>query len=464
MAKEFDLAVLGAGPGGYVAAIRASQLGLKTALIEKENLGGVCLNWGCIPTKSLLKNAEIMNYFKKSKDYGITYDNLQVDFAKVISRSRNAASRMSKGVDFLIRHNKIDHFKGTGHFTGTNSLDIVKQGKIIDTLSAKNIIISTGGRPKALPGLEFDSEKIISSKRAMTLEEIPESLLVIGGGAIGVEFAYFYASFGTKVTIVEMMPHLLPNEDEEVANVLAKSFKKQKIKVHTGVKVEKAVKTGSGIEIMMTKGTEIFNANAERMLVAVGVRPNTDNFGLEDLGMEIENGFIRVDKFYKTSIKNIYAIGDCIGGKLLAHVASAEAVTCVEKIVGKDANPIDYDSIPQCTYCQPQVASIGLTEQMAKDRGYKINVGNYPFRANGKSVALGDTEGFVKLIFDAQYGELLGAHIIGSDATEIIAELGIAKTLESSYLEILKTVHAHPTLSEAIMEAAGQAYGEAIHI
>ncbi|MCP4725638.1 MAG: dihydrolipoyl dehydrogenase, partial [bacterium] len=443
---------------------RASQLGFSTALIEKDDPGGVCLNWGCIPSKALLKSAEILNLMKKGKEFGIKCKELEIDFPKVISRSRKAAQRMSKGVDYLIKNNKIALIKGTGTLLDNNSVQVLEEGKIIDNIGAKYIILALGARPKPFPGLDFDSNVIISSKTAMVQEKVPESIVIIGGGAIGVEFGYFFSSFGSKVTIVEMLPHILPFEDEEVVKVLEKSFQKKGIKALAGVKVEKAQKSKNGVDVMMTKGNEIINLQAEKMLVAIGVKPNTDNAGLEEVGIELEQGFIKVDDYYNTSLKGVYAIGDCIGGKLLAHVASAEGIICVEKIAGKDVSPLDYDSIPHCTYAQPQVASIGLTEKMALEKGIKTNIGRYPFRANGKSVAVGETEGFAKLIFDANYGDLVGAHIVGSEATELIAELGIAKTLESTYLEILKTVHAHPTLSEVIMEAAGQAYGESIHI
>jgi len=467
MAKEFDLIVIGGGPGGYVAAIRSSQLGMSTALVEKDRLGGVCLNWGCIPTKALLKNAEIVNLAKRGDEYGIKFDNLSIDFPKVIARSRKAADRMSKGVEYLVRHNNIKHFSGTGHLIDSSTVNITYEGKTLDTIAGKHIILATGGRPHPFPGLDFDGKTVISSKEAMIPEEIPESIIIIGGGAVGAEFAYFYASFGSHVTIIEMLPQLLPNEDSEISGMLSRAFKKQNITVITGSKVHQANHAKwekNGVEVKVQKGSEIDSFFAEKLLVAIGIKPNTENLGLEELGIEMERGFIVVDESYQTSVKGVYAVGDCIGGQLLAHAASAEGIACVESIAGHNNEPVDYDSIPHCTYCQPQVASIGLTEKQAKEAGYELKIGKYPFRANGKSVAVGETEGMVKLIFDAADGKLLGAHIIGSDATEMIAELGIAKNMKSTYLEILKTVHAHPTLSESIMEAAGQAYGVAIHI
>jgi len=464
MPKQYDVIVVGGGPGGYVAAIRASQLGFKTAIVEKERLGGVCLNWGCIPTKALLKNAELYNLVRDGKRWGLKFDNLQVDFPSVIKRSRRVADQMSKGVAYLMRANKIEQFSGTGHLTNEKTVVVTSQGKEIETLSGKHIILATGGRSRPFPGLDFDGKTTISSKEAMTPAEVPESMVIIGGGAIGVEFGYFYSSFGTKVTIIEMLPHIVPFEDKEVAQTLTKSFEKKGITVIAGAKVESAKALKKGVEVAYTKGSENNILKSDVLLVAIGVRPNTENIGLESVGIELDRGFIKVDEYYRTNVPGIYAIGDCIGGILLAHVASAEGLTCIEKIAGMDVAPLDHSSIPGCTYCQPQIASIGLTEEKATEQGYELKIGKYPFRANGKSVAAGTTEGFVKLIFNAKYGELLGAHIIGHDATEMIAELGIAKTLESTYLEILKTVHAHPTVSESIMEAAGNAYGEAIHI
>ena len=467
MAQEFDVIVIGGGPGGYVAAIKASQLGMSTAIVEKDKLGGVCLNWGCIPSKALLKSAEVMNLVKRGDEFGIKIENFSIDITKIVSRSRQAAVKMSKGVEYLIRHNKIRLFEGTGRLKSSTIVEISCRGKKGETISGKHIIIATGGRPQSLPGMEFDGEKIISSKEAMIPKTMPDSITIIGGGAIGVEFAYFYASFGVRVNIVEMLPQLLPSEDAEISAVLEKSFKKQKINVITGAFVEKAVvsKTGEkAVRLKVKKGDETLDLDSDRALVAIGIRPNTESIGLKEIGVEMDNGFMLVDEHYQTSVAGIYAIGDCIGGLLLAHTASAEGIACIESIAGISDTTVDDVNTPKCTYCQPQVASIGLTEEKAKDAGYDLKIGRYPFRANGKSVAVGETEGLVKLVFDAKYGDLLGAHIVGHDATEMIAEIGIAKNLEATYLEIHKTVHAHPTVSESVMEAAGQAFGKAIHI
>ncbi|MFC1728992.1 dihydrolipoyl dehydrogenase [candidate division KSB1 bacterium] len=464
MEKEFDIVVVGGGPGGYVAAIRAVQLGFKTAIVEKDRLGGVCLNWGCIPTKALLKNAELLNQIKKSANWGINVGDIQIDFPAVVKRSRKSADMMSKGVAYLMRRNKIEQFSGTGKFLDNKTVEITDDGQKKDTITGSHIIIATGGRARPFPGLDFDGKTVISSKEAMVPDSIPESLVIIGGGAIGVEFAYFYASFGSRVTVLEMLPHIVPNEDEEVARTLTRSFEKMGITVIAGARVEEAKMMKKDAQIKYTRDSETNILKGDKLLVAIGVKPNTENIGIEGIGVEMDRGFIKVDSFYRTNVSGVYAIGDCIGGMLLAHVASAEGVTCVEKIAGKEVAPVDYGNIPACTYCQPQIASIGLTESKAAEKGYELKIGKYPFKANGKSVAAGETEGFVKLIFDAQYGELLGAHIIGHDATELIGEIGIAKTLESTYLEILKTVHAHPTVSESVMEAAGAAFGEAIHI
>ncbi|MFH1195907.1 MAG: dihydrolipoyl dehydrogenase [bacterium] len=469
MPENYDIVILGGGPGGYVAAIRSAQLGFKTAIIEKDNLGGVCLNWGCIPTKSLLKNAELYDLMKnRSADFGIKVDGLNFDFKKIIKRSRDVSTKITKGVDFLIKKNKIDHFHGFGKFISKNELEITDgDEKAINVVYGTNIIIATGARPKLLSSISLDRKNIITSSEAMILQEPPKDLIIIGGGAIGVEFAYFYSTFGTKVTIVEMMNSIVPNEDAEVSGTLTKVFRKRGIEIFTNSVVESAEIKDDKVVATINKNGERQELRAEKILNAIGVVGNIEGFGLEQLGIEIEieRNQIKVNKStYQTNIECIYAIGDVIGPPWLAHVASAEGIHCVEKIRGLNTPSIDYDSIPACTYCQPQIASIGLTESKAISAGYKVKIGKFPFSASGKSAAIGEREGFVKLIFDDKYGELLGAHIIGSEATELIAELSIIKSMEGTFENLLKTIHAHPTLSESIIEAAANAYGEAIHI
>jgi len=464
MPEKFDVVIIGGGPGGYVAAIRASQLGFKTALIEKDRVGGICLNWGCIPTKALLKSAELYNLMKRADEFGLKLENLAFDFKKVIQRSRQVAERLTRGVEFLLKKNNVTKISGEGFILKQNVVG-VKGDKDEMEIESSNIIIATGARPREIPGIKVDGKFIITSKEAMLLEEPPKSMIIIGAGAIGVEFAYFYNSFGTKITLIEMMPSILPNEDKEITDILAKSFQKSGIEILTETKVISAVQEDNSavVKIERKNGEEILKADVA--LVAIGVRGNTDGIGLENVGVEVENTFIKVDKkTYKTNVDGIYAIGDVIGPPLLAHAASAEGIRCVENIAGVETLPVDYNGIPSCTYCIPQVASIGLTEQKAIELGYEIRVGRFPFRANGKALALGETEGIVKVIFDAKYGELLGAHIIGPEATELIAEFGVVKTLEGTAFEIAKTIHAHPTLSETLMEASADSLKEAIHI
>lgn len=466
MTKQiYDIAVLGGGPGGYVAAIRAAQLKFKTAIIEKDKLGGICLNWGCIPTKALLKNAEVLHTIKKASDYGITIQGYTVDFNKIIKRSRDVSSRIVKGVEFLMRKNKIDRYDGFGKLIDKNTIEVTDASGKQTLVKAKNIIIATGARARELPGVKNDGKKIISSSEAMTLSEQPKEMIIIGAGAIGVEFAYFYTELGTKITLIEMMPQILPIEDEEISKTLEKEFTNNGIRVLTNTKVTSVEKTENGVSVKVeSKGKEEV-LSADVALVAIGVQGNIEGIGLEDLGIKTEKSFIVVDKkTYQTNVPNIYAIGDVNGPPWLAHVASAEGIACVEQIAGLNNSGVDYNSIPGCTYCQPQVASIGLTEKKARELGYEIEIGKYPFRSHGKSLAVGENIGFVKLIFDKKYGELLGAHIIGADATELIAELGLAKNLEATAESIFKTIHAHPTLSEAVMEAAANAKGEAIHL
>ncbi len=467
MDKKFDIAVLGGGPGGYVAAIRAGQLGFKTVVIDKDNLGGICLNWGCIPTKSLLKNAEMFDNIKNhGKDFGIYTKELSFNFNEIIKRSRDISDRISKNVEMLIKKNKVDRIRGFGKLTGQNEITIFdNQNKKIDTINASKIIIATGARPKILPNIPVDKKNIITSTEAMSLSVQPKELIIIGAGAIGIEFAYFYSVLGTKVTVIEMMDNILPIEDVEISQTLEKSFKKRGIEIFTKTTVEKAEIKGNKITVSINQGGQRKDLTADKVLSAIGVTGNVEGIGLEELGIELYKNHIKVDKkTYKTNIDNIYAIGDVIGPPWLAHVASAEGIHCVEGIKGIKNPEIDYDNIPGCTYCQPQVASVGLTEAKAKEQGYEIKVGKFPFMASGKAFAVGEREGFVKLIFDAKYGEILGGHIIGSEATELIAEVALARSLEATGHSIIKTIHAHPTLSESIMEAAANAYGEAIHI
>ena len=467
MQKHFNIAVLGGGPGGYVAAIRAGQLGFKTVVIDKDNLGGICLNWGCIPTKSLLKNAEIYDQIKNhGDDFGIKTTGLNFDFNKIIKRSRDVSDRISKNVELLIKKNKVDRIRGFGKLSSKNTIDILDdKGKIIEIISADKIIIATGARPRNISAIPVDRKNIITSTEAMILETLPKELIVIGAGAIGIEFAYFYSALGTKVTVIEMLKHILPIEDEEVSIALEKNFKKRGIEILTSATVEKAEVKGNKVNVTVNVNGEKKILSAEKVLNAIGVVGNVEGIGLEELGIQIEKNHIKVNKeTYETNLPGLFAIGDVIGPPWLAHVASAEGIHCVEHIKGLKNPPIDYDNIPGCTYCQPQVASVGLTEAKAKEKGYEIKVGKFPFMASGKAFAIGEREGFVKMIFDAKYGEILGAHIIGSEATEMIAEVTLARSLEATGESIIKTIHAHPTLSESIMEAAAQAYGEAIHI
>lgn len=467
MAKTFEIAVLGGGPGGYVAAIRASQLGFKTLVIDKDNLGGICLNWGCIPTKALLKSAEYFDLIKNhSNDYGIKVENPTFDFDKIIKRSRDISERIAKNVELLIKKNKVERIRGFGKLVSKNKIEIYNdKNEKIDEIISDKIIISTGASPKSFPNIPIDGKKIITSKDAMVLNKVPKDLIIIGGGAIGVEFAYFYSVLGSKVTIIEMLDNILPIEDKEISETLEKSFKKRGINIFTKTKVVNAKVENDIVKVLIEIDGKLTELTAEICLSAIGVTGNIENIGLENLGIEIEKGHIKVDKSnYQTNVPNIYAIGDVIGPPWLAHVASAEGITCVEKIKGLHVEPINYNSIPGCTYCNPQVASVGLTETKAKELGYEVKIGKFPFMASGKAFAVGERDGFVKIIFDSKYGEILGAHIIGQDVTELISEIAIAKSLEATYESIVKTIHAHPTLSESIMEAAANAYGESIHI
>jgi len=457
--SKYDVIVLGSGPGGYVTAIRASQLGLKTAVIEKESLGGVCLNWGCIPTKALLKSAQVFEYLKHADDYGLTVKEFDKDFDAVVNRSRNVAEGMSKGVQFLMKKNKIDIISGYG---------TLKPGKKVDVegteYTADNIIIATGARSRELPSLPQDGKKVIGYRKAMTLEKQPKKIVIVGSGAIGVEFAYFYNSMGTDVTVVEYLPRIVPVEDEEVSKQLERSFKKSGIKVLTSTEVTSVDTSGKGIKatIKTKKGEEVLEADL--VLSAVGIKTNLENIGLEDVGIVTDRDKILVNDFYQTNIPGYYAIGDVTPGPALAHVASAEGILCVEKIAGQHVEPIDYGNIPGCTYCTPEIASVGLTEAQAKDKGIDIKVGKFPFSASGKASAGGHKDGFVKVIFDAKYGEWLGCHMIGAGVTDMIAEAVLGRKLETTGHEVLKTIHPHPTMSEAVMEAVADAYDEVIHI
>ena len=457
MRKKYDIVVIGGGPGGYVAAIRAAQLGKKVAIIEKSSLGGICLNWGCIPTKSLLKNAYVLDLIKNASKYGIDIPEYSVNWDKVIKRSRNIAKRLSKGIEYLMNKNKIDFINAKAILKDSHTI-LINDSK--EEIKSDFIILATGTTQKNLPGLTIDGKQIISSKEAMILDHIPKRMVIIGAGAIGVEFAHLYNTFGSDVTMIEAMPNILPNEDEDISKELSSILLKRKIKILTGKIVDKVSKSKKDIKLSI--GKEIIEADI--VLVAVGVTGNISNLGLEKIGVKTSNGFIDKNTFLQTSVKNIYAIGDVSGPPLLAHVASAEGVTAVEHICGLDVNEMRYDNIPACTYCEPEVASVGLTELEAKDNGYKIKIGKFPFRALGKSLADGSHDGFVKIIYDEKYGELLGCHIIGHNASNLISEIGIARMLETTYYEILKTIHPHPTLSEAIHEATADALGEAIHI
>jgi dihydrolipoamide dehydrogenase len=460
----YDVIVIGSGPGGYVAAIRASQLGMKVAVVERESLGGICLNWGCIPTKALLKSAQVFEYLNHAKDYGINVEGGSADFGAIVQRSRGVANGMSNGVNFLMKKNKIDVINGVAKLTKDKKVEVTGQDGKKQTVEAKHIILATGARARNLPNVQIDGKKIIGYREAMVLPEQPKSMVVMGSGAIGSEFAYFYNAIGTQVTIVEFLPEILPREDEEVSKQAARSFKKQGITVMTDSAVESVDTSGNGCKVTVKtkKGTEVIECDV--VLSAVGIAPNTENLGLEELGIKVEKGIVQVDDMYRTNVEGIYAIGDIVKGPALAHVASAEGITCVEGIAGMNPEPIDYGNIPSCTYCSPEVASVGMTEKQAKEAGYEIKVGKFPFSASGKASAAGAKDGFVKVIYDAKYGEWLGAHMIGLNVTEMIAEVVVARKLETTAHEIIKSIHPHPTMSEAIMEATAAAYGEVIHL
>ncbi len=461
---NYDLIIIGSGPGGYVAAIRASQLGLKVAIIERENLGGICLNWGCIPTKALLKSAQVFEYLNHAADYGITVEGGKADFEKVIARSRSVADGMSKGVQFLMKKNKIDVILGSGKLIAGKKVEVTAADGVVTVYEAEHIILATGARSRQLPNIKQDGKKIIGYREAMTLPKQPASIVVVGSGAIGSEFAYFYNAMGSKVTLIEYMPNVVPVEDEEVSKQLERSFKKSGITILTGSSVESVDTTGNlcKVSVKTKKGDEVIEA--EIVLSAAGIVPNIENIGLEELGIIVDKGKVIVNYYYQTNIPGIYAIGDITPGQALAHVASAEGIICVEKIAGLNPHPINYNNIPGCTYTSPEIASVGYTEKAAKEAGYELKIGKFPFSASGKAKAAGAADGFVKVIYDAKYGELLGAHFIGANVTEMIAEMVVARNLETTGHEILKSIHPHPTMSEAIMEATAAAYGEVIHM
>lgn len=462
---QCDLVVIGSGPGGYVAANRASQLGLKVICVERADIGGVCLNIGCIPTKALLKSAEYAHFLNNSAEFGFNYENLNVNYPQVIERSRKVAGQMSKGVSSLFKKYKVDLVNGWGKITKSKTVEVSdSSGKVTDTISAKNIIIATGARPRLFPGIEVDHKKIITSTDALLGKNLPKSIIIMGAGAIGVEFAYFFNAFGAEVTIVEYMDRILPIEDVEVSKELERNFRKSKINIKTNSMVKSAIASKNGVEVTIENNGKTEVLKAEIALNAIGIQANIENIGLEDIGVNTERGFIKINEFCQTNVPNVYAIGDVAGAPWLAHKASAEGILCAEYIAGHNPKGINYNTIPGCTYCNPQVASIGLTEEKAKAAGHSVKIGKFPFLASGKAHGIGEAKGFVKLVFDEKYGELLGAHLIGPDVTEMIGELGLAIELEATAKTIFKTIHAHPTLSEAIMEAAAQAYGEAVNI
>lgn len=461
---KYDVVVLGSGPGGYVAAIRSAQLGMKTAVVERAELGGICLNWGCIPTKSLLKSAQVFDYVNHAKEYGINIEGADADFEAIVARSRGVAQKMSSGIQYLLKKNKIEVINGFGKLKDKNTLLVNAENGDIE-VEAKHIILATGARSRELPNLPQDGKNIIGYRQALTLEKLPKSMIVVGSGAIGSEFAYFYSRLGTKVTLVEFLPNILPIEDVEVSKQMERSFKKNKIKVMTNSTVESVEGDNGELKVnIKNKKGEMEVHECEVVLSAVGIVPNIENIGLEELGILTEKGKVVVDDYYATNVEGVYAIGDIVKGPALAHVASAEGICCVEKIAGENVEPIDYTNIPGCTYTTPEVASVGMTEKAAKEAGYELKVGKFPFSASGKASSAGANEGFIKLIFDAKLGEILGAHMVGANVTEMIAEIVVARKLEATGHDIIKAIHPHPTMSEAVMEAAAAAYDEVIHI
>ena len=460
MDSNYDLAVIGSGPGGYVAAIRAGQLGLKTAIIEKEALGGVCLNWGCIPSKALLKNAEILSYINRADEFGLKFDNFHADYSVAIDRSRKVVDRNTKGVDFLLKKNKVDQIYGTGKLAGAGKVEISPDGTIVE---AKNIILATGSRPRSIPPLPIDGDRVITSRESIVLSELPSSVVIVGGGAIGVEFAYIYRMYGVEVTVVELLPRLVPNEDEDISAQLERAFKKQRINVLTGAGVTGVQTRADGVTVNIDQDGTAKSLECDKVLVAIGVQPNMEGLGLEELSIATEKSGITVDDVFSTNIPGVYAIGDVTGKMPLAHVASAQAVATVEHIAGMETQPLDYAYMPRATYCQPQIASFGLTEAQAREQGHEVKVGTFNVMANGKALAMGETDGLVKLVVDARYGELLGGHMIGPEVTELLGELSMTRMLEGTTLELGWAVHPHPSISEMLKEAALSAQGRALH-
>jgi dihydrolipoamide dehydrogenase len=461
MAQDYDLVVIGAGPGGYVAAIRAAQLGLKTAIVEREALGGVCLNWGCIPSKALLKNAEVLSYIHRSEEFGLHFDNFRADYSAAIDRSRKVVERNVQGVAYLLRKNQVDHLSGTATLKGNGGVAVSPEGQ---ELNAKNIIVATGARPRSIPPLPVDQERIITSRESILLRKLPRSIVIVGGGAIGVEFAYLYKMYGVEVTVVELLPHLVPNEDEAISRQLERSFAKHRINVMTEAGVTGVERRADGLTVKLEKEGAEQAVDCELVLSAIGIQPNSDGLGLEELGIETRDGYIQIDGQMSTNVSGIYAIGDVTGKLALAHVASAQGVTVAEHIAGMETQPLDYSLMPRATYCQPQIASFGLTEAQAREQGHDVKVGEFNVRANGKAMAMGEIDGLVKLVVDARYGEILGGHMIGPEVTELLGELALTRLLEGTTLELGWAVHAHPTISEMLKEAALAAQGRAIHM
>ena len=462
--KTYDVTIVGAGPGGYVAAVRAAQLGLSVALVEKEHLGGVCLNWGCIPTKSLLRNAEVISLLRRGKEFGFTVSGLEVDFGAAVDRSRKVSGRLVKGIGALMRKNKVEVIEGTGTLKSANAVEVTLNAGGTRTLETRNVIIATGGRARTIPGIEVDGERVLTYRQAIVLRELPASVVVVGAGPIGMEFAHVWSTYGAEVTVVEMLPHAVPLEDEEVSKEIERAFKRRKVQLLTSTRVQGVETTADGVRVTVAgeKGEQVLEA--ERALIAIGVRPNSEDLGLEGIGVQVERGNVVVDDSMRTNVPGVYAIGDVTGKLALAHVASAQGIVAAETIAGAETVTLDYEAMPRCTYCQPQVASFGITEAQAAERGHEVKVGKFPFRPNGKALGLGDYDGFVKIVADAASGEILGSHLVGPEVTELLPELVLARQWELTPEEIARTVHAHPTLSEVLMEAAHGVFGTPIHI